>query len=353
MVAYSTLNQHIDPGREAIILQRSLPDEHKEARILTMTEERIARGVDTFTIAAIPGVQGRRVVGVVRLLGVVVGHIWAAESAGPLHPDAEEIMAAAAKQAAILFQVQEDLRRKQQEHFVALLLAGSHDEQLLARYLGVKPACNVRVVAVRHGGDAELRPQVEHLTQVIARRLETPFLTLPDDDRLYVVFYCDDVELSSRLFTDEIARVDERLLVGVGRIGRRLGHALASRRDADSVIAYLEHNSDLRVGSTRTLRGKLALMRVAETLSSQSEPFDGPLRGFIGLEPRDRREAIDVLNAYFESSGNISEAARQLHLHPNTFRYRMAKIADALDVDLEDREDRLLLELDLLRERFA
>jgi DNA-binding PucR family transcriptional regulator len=42
-----------------------------------------------------------------------------------------------------------------------------------------------------------------------------------------------------------------------------------------------------------------------------------------------------------------------LHIHPNTFRYRIAKVADLLGVDLEDRDTRLIVELELLRHRFS
>jgi DNA-binding PucR family transcriptional regulator len=60
-----------------------------------------------------------------------------------------------------------------------------------------------------------------------------------------------------------------------------------------------------------------------------------------------------TLNAYFCNPGNASEAARELHIHPNTFRYRMAKVADLLGLDLEDRDTRLIVELELLRHRFS
>lgn len=352
VVAYSTLNQSIDKGREAIILQRAVPDDHKEARILRAASEHIAAGEEAFSLDSIPGVQERRIVGVVRVLGVHVGSIWAAESAGPLHPDAEEMMAAAAKQAALLFQVQEDLRRRQRERFVSLLISGSHDEHLLAQYLGVPESTQVRVIAIHHAGVPDLKPQVEQVAHALAGELAASTLELPEDERMYVVLYGDDVRMSSREFAESVARADDRLLVGAGRIGRRLGHALGSRRDADAVITYLQRTPGLRLGSTRTLRSKLALMKVAENLSGMLEPFDGPLQGLVGLEADDRAEAIAVLDAYFASNGNISEAARQLHVHPNTFRYRVAKICDVLSIDLEDREDRLLVELDLLRERF-
>jgi DNA-binding PucR family transcriptional regulator len=71
------------------------------------------------------------------------------------------------------------------------------------------------------------------------------------------------------------------------------------------------------------------------------------------LEPTDREEALRTLDAYFSHTGNASEAARHLHIHPNTFRYRMAKVADLLGVDLEDRDSRLIVELELLRHRYG
>ena len=46
-----------------------------------------------------------------------------------------------------------------------------------------------------------------------------------------------------------------------------------------------------------------------------------------------------------------AEAARRLGLHPNTFRYRLSRALELLGIDLEDREARLMLELDLLRNR--
>ena len=41
-------------------------------------------------------------------------------------------------------------------------------------------------------------------------------------------------------------------------------------------------------------------------------------------------EALRTLDAYFSHPGNISQAAREMHVHPNTFRYRLAKVADLL-----------------------
>ena len=78
----------------------------------------------------------------------------------------------------------------------------------------------------------------------------------------------------------------------------------------------------------------------------------GALSALTRLDPADREEILRTIDAYFTSMGNTSEAARLLHVHPNTLRYRLAKISDVLGVDLDDRETRLLLELELLWERY-
>ncbi len=94
-------------------------------------------------------------------------------------------------------------------------------------------------------------------------------------------------------------------------------------------------------------------MRLVEILGGQFEPLPDPLRALTPLEPADRDEALRTLDAYFSHPGNISQAAREMHVHPNTFRYRLAKVSDLLGVDLDDRDVRLLLEIELLRQRYG
>jgi DNA-binding PucR family transcriptional regulator len=49
--------------------------------------------------------------------------------------------------------------------------------------------------------------------------------------------------------------------------------------------------------------------------------------------------------------GAPAEAARAIHVHPNTMRYRMARIADLAGLDLDDPVVRLAVRLQLEAER--
>jgi DNA-binding PucR family transcriptional regulator len=50
---------------------------------------------------------------------------------------------------------------------------------------------------------------------------------------------------------------------------------------------------------------------------------------------------------YLASDRRLERTANDLHVHPNTVRYRLTKIQEMLGVSLRDVEERFLLELAL------
>ena len=357
VVAYSTLNQPIDEVRRSIILRRVIPTDESVSAFRKFSEDHFEAGTPSFETPDTPGVQTRRVVATIRLLGVHVGSLWIAESAGPLHPDVVDIAEHAAKEASFYFQLRDDQRRREADRFARMLIEGNQDESLLGQYLGIPAATRVRVVAVWHG-DGDLRQEAREVARVLAERQSVQHLRFETDDRIYLAFYdgsgsSEHLTPAVRAFAREMSAADDRLLVGAGRTTVRLGHAPVSKADADRVITYLMRTPGERTGSVNTLRSQIALMRLVEILEGQFEPLPDPLRALAPLEPEDREEALRTLDAYFSHPGNVSQAARQVHVHPNTFRYRLAKVADLLGVDLDDRDARLLLEIELLRQRYG
>ena len=55
--------------------------------------------------------------------------------------------------------------------------------------------------------------------------------------------------------------------------------------------------------------------------------------------------AIQTLAVYLDQQGSISKTAQQLHLHRNAVANRIRTITDLLDIDLEDSDQRLVLQL--------
>lgn len=58
-------------------------------------------------------------------------------------------------------------------------------------------------------------------------------------------------------------------------------------------------------------------------------------------------DAVETVEAYLESSGNVRSAARALHVHVNTLRYRLERIAALSGLDLDDAGSRFEVQLAL------
>lgn len=141
---------------------------------------------------------------------------------------------------------------------------------------------------------------------------------------------------------------DRRLFLGIGdpitgvsRLGSSLQTASARLDAADGdgdepvVIATAVH-----VGGYRALLGLLG---------------EGTRRGFadevlspiIEYDRRHDADLIQTLRAFLDGDGAWQETARALHLHPNTLRYRMARIRELTGRDVAKLADRVDLFLAL------
>ena len=67
----------------------------------------------------------------------------------------------------------------------------------------------------------------------------------------------------------------------------------------------------------------------------------------IGYDEARGTPLLHTLEAYLRRHGNLLQAARDLHIHQNTLRYRLARITEMLEVDLRDEDERLDLLLAL------
>ena len=71
------------------------------------------------------------------------------------------------------------------------------------------------------------------------------------------------------------------------------------------------------------------------------------LRPLTEYDKKSGGDLVGTLRAFLDSGGAWVECARQLHLHPNTLRYRIGRIEDLTNRDLGSMEDRVDLYLAL------
>jgi DNA-binding PucR family transcriptional regulator len=79
--------------------------------------------------------------------------------------------------------------------------------------------------------------------------------------------------------------------------------------------------------------------------SGQLAPFVKRTLAPLLAESRANNDLLTTLDAFFACNGNLSEAARRLHLHRNSLIYRLNHARDLLGRDLDDPQLRLALQI--------
>jgi len=105
---------------------------------------------------------------------------------------------------------------------------------------------------------------------------------------------------------------------------------------AAGLVCADDHGAALLVTADRRMARDLAAARLA------------PL---ADLTPAARERLLATLDAWLECQGRVQEAAGALHVHPQTVRYRLARLRELLGDALEDPEARFELDLALRTRR--
>jgi DNA-binding PucR family transcriptional regulator len=92
------------------------------------------------------------------------------------------------------------------------------------------------------------------------------------------------------------------------------------------------------------LFGLLARGTTCQSMESMVEHALGPI---LDADAAKGTEYVRTLDAYLASDRHLEQTAAELHVHPNTVRYRLSKVQDMLHVNLHDVDARFLLELAL------
>jgi sugar diacid utilization regulator/putative methionine-R-sulfoxide reductase with GAF domain len=248
-----------------------------------------------------------------------------------------------------------------QSEFVDDLLAGRlHDRTAMltrAAVLGVDLHTRHQVVRFgRCGGAAGATPAVPRRTLAL---LETEIarefprsIVVPHHGDVLAMLAIDELE-PARVLTVLRAIVRTAsdtaggLVAGVGRTCSGLGDLPDSGAEA-SIALDLARGRDepgtVVSGSDLGFYGLLARGAARHSLASIVERALGPI---LEADAAGGSDYVRTLAAFLSNDRHLERTAGCLHVHPNTVRYRLAKVQELLGVNLRDVDDRFLLELAL------
>lgn len=136
-------------------------------------------------------------------------------------------------------------------------------------------------------------------------------------------------------------------LGGVGSSPAQMRRSAVEARDAERLGRGI-------LGPCRVaLLADLGVYRLLLALRDTGElvPFVEQTLGPLLGESRGAESLVETLDVYFECAGNLSEAARRLHLHRNSLLYRLHRALDLLGRDIDDSDFRLALQLAIKGQR--
>lgn len=141
--------------------------------------------------------------------------------------------------------------------------------------------------------------------------------------------------------------------IGIGRAAPDVSRLAQARLDADRALRVLRSGAgSRRVARVSDVYVDSLLLQLSDLAAAEgSEPF-GPIARLRAYDRARRTHLTATLAAWLDSAGDAGAAAALVHVHVNTFRYRLRRITEISGIDLDDADSRFaaMLQLRMVRD---
>ena len=304
----------------------------------------------------------------IRIGKSVLGSIWLAGDDENLSADADAALRQAAPIVALHMMrhtLSVDVERHMRESYLAALLRGGEVSPTRLEQIGL-PADGrfvvlaIEVMARSASSPPSAAPRLIDLVTMHLNSYERPAVgtslaehgDASSPERIYVLTSILDETSSARL-----AGIAKEVLEHAARtLGMELRGAIGHEVDEPDLIAearrsaedclMLEHRPN-GIVEFNEIHDKALLRDVNELVSGWRGGTSAAFRSLVEHDSKHGSEYVETLTQLMEAFGNAALVAQRLHLHPNSVRYRIKRIAEISGVDLTDGNARLALELEL------
>lgn len=369
VLAFSGAQDEADPSRIETILGRQVPE-----RFAALLAERgvfaeLYRSAEPVYIE--PAQQPDdafirpRVAMAVRAGDEVLGSIWAAVS-GPLDDARTRAMVDASSIVALhllRLRAGADVERRLRADLVSTALEGGPNAAEALDRLGLQ-ASTVCVVAVRlvegatPGSDslreAEHRADSARLADTLAVHLvsSSPRSAAALVGKvIYGLVPSDNPGRVESIAHDFALRIADKhvTVIGISDPARGVDALPRARSQADRASrALLRRGCDRpQVAQIGSVSVDTVLMDLADLADARDDVSRGPVAILHEHDADSQSQLVDTLAAWLDAFGDVALAAKRVHVHPNTFRYRLRRLAEIADLDLGDADARFAAMLEI------
>ncbi|MGE5704310.1 MAG: PucR family transcriptional regulator [Clostridia bacterium] len=358
LIAYSSHGESTDQARWSTIMGRRVPE-----KVLTrlwkdgVFQQLLTRDEPVHIPAKDEVGLGNRVAIAIRKGAEVLGYIWAQEVNRPLTVEDDEILRQAAR-AAVPRLVQRQGKRKAEEQrrkeFFWELLLGNHSSETAikrkAESLSLTLPTPYLVCIIEASG--------VHLEQYLYPLLmRDKLLWVLDGSQLILLIGLpatasrEGASLTKHMeqyLHDALSKLGEQMIAGYGQSYQGYKDIVKSYREALQVLQVKRIFSQ-ESGKIQGFQ-QLGIYRFLLQLKKWSDAEGYVSERLMKLKRYDQENQtnlLETLEIFLDLAGRVNQAAKRLHIHINTLGYRLRRIEEILEVDLDDQNQRTSLYLDM------
>jgi sugar diacid utilization regulator len=371
VLAYSAIgDQPIDAWRRDSILGRQVPDSPGMRRIYRrMIETDGVMTADRATLQEllkdgpdeVVTVEARSAVAI-RADRQTIGSIWVIHEDAPLGEDAMRALAEAARIAAphlIQARAARDVERRVRGEMLVAILEGRGSVEENAARLGLVASASFTVLAFSPPAGEPLdrfeRERLVDLVGVYCEALHGPSGVVAIGENVYALLQADRggdqarvLRVAREVQGRAAARSTGTVLAGVSSRVDRLREVALARSEAEHVLQVLRARTDGETLATiDDVRSEVILLELAELSLENPSLTRGKLTALLDHDAERGTQYARTLRAYLDAMGDVASASVRIPVHANTFRYRIRRLRELFEIDLDNPDERVVLELQL------
>ncbi len=360
IIAYSRHEGEVDPVRIATIMRRRVPEHVINSLWKTGAIPALFETEEPVVIPAIDQVSlGERVAISVRKQDKVIGFIWAQSGAHFSNEQLEILKEAAKAVKNQLLQHEKRKRAAEESHqeFLWKLLMGhfttrNEIDQANKAY-GLLLTGEFLSVIFDFGRsiDRTLERQIDYLVETL-QQISCVARTYDGDQLIMLIRFQEkgDINTVNHYIDHFIAKSKERLQISpTGAAGSFVQNLLFLQNSYQEALSVLRMKQMFSALHLPHCYEKLGIFQSIEQFRAARS---GKTNSIItALEDYDRihnSNMIETIYMFLAYDGNVNEAARFMHVHPNTLSYRIKRITEITGLDTKNMNEKTILYIDLL-----
>lgn len=353
VLAFSGRQDEADPSRIQTILGRQVPERYQRELSERGIFQHLYRTGEPVYVEPLPD-SGQfvvpRVAVAVRVGDEVLGSIWAAVHE-PLTAERSQALCDGAKVAALhmlRLRAGADVERRLRADLVGTALEGGPGAAEAVERLGLAGQSSVVLALALPGStDAALVAERQRVTDAFAMHLAAvqprSAAALVGDVAYGIVplprSRADAEQRAMRVAAEFLDRIGDRVhpLVGVGSVAADGAGLPRSRAGADRALRVLRAgHGEGPIARITDVHIEALLLELTDLIAERGDRPTGPVARLIDYDAKHHTCLVETLRAWLDAFGDVVAASAAAYVHPNTFRYRLRRLAEVGELDLGD-----------------